>query len=72
MSSWTAPTAEPRTNRLTALTSFVWQRIEWLRNRRRIRRNIDKLMALDDRLLKDIGLSRSDIEFSARYGRLRN
>jgi uncharacterized protein YjiS (DUF1127 family) len=42
----------------------------WIRNKRRIRRAIDELMALDDRMLSDIGLARGNIEHAARYGRL--
>jgi uncharacterized protein YjiS (DUF1127 family) len=41
----------------------------WIRNKRRIRRAIDELMALDDRMLSDIGLTRGSIEPAARYGR---
>jgi len=36
---------------------------------RRIRSDIGALMTFDDRLLRDIGINRSDIEFVVRYGR---
>jgi uncharacterized protein YjiS (DUF1127 family) len=42
--------------------------IAWFRNERRIRRGIDELMALDDRMLSDIGLTRGSFEHAARYG----
>jgi uncharacterized protein YjiS (DUF1127 family) len=38
---------------------------------RRIRSDIGALMTFDDSLLKDIGISRSDIEYVVRYGRRR-
>ena len=40
-----------------------------LRHEWRMRRDIDHLLALDDRMLADIGLSRSMIEYAARHGR---
>jgi uncharacterized protein YjiS (DUF1127 family) len=51
-----------------ALVRAIERLIVWIRNERRIRREIDELMALDDRLLCDIGLSREHIEYAARYG----
>ena len=42
--------------------------IAWFRNELRIRRGIDELMTLDDRMLSDIGLTRGSIEHAARYG----
>jgi uncharacterized protein YjiS (DUF1127 family) len=38
-------------------------------SRRRLRRDIDELRALDDRMLRDIGLRRGDIEYAVRSGR---
>ena len=35
----------------------------------RIRRDMRQLRAMDDHMLKDIGLRRSDIEYCVRYGR---
>jgi uncharacterized protein YjiS (DUF1127 family) len=41
----------------------------WIRNKRRIRRAVNELMALDDRMLTDIGLTRGQVEQAARRGR---
>jgi uncharacterized protein YjiS (DUF1127 family) len=38
---------------------------------RRLRRDAGRLMALDDRLLRDIGLSRGEVERAVRGGRAR-
>jgi uncharacterized protein YjiS (DUF1127 family) len=35
----------------------------------RIRRDMRQLAAMDDAMLKDIGLRRGEIEYSVRYGR---
>ena len=43
--------------------------VDWFQSRRQIRSGIDDLMALDDHLLSDIGLSRGHIEYAARFGR---
>ena len=52
-----------------ALARPIKQGIAWIESRRRLRRDIKELMALDDRILRDIGLRRSDIDYAARYGR---
>jgi uncharacterized protein YjiS (DUF1127 family) len=52
-----------------ALARPIKQGIAWIASRRRLRRDVKELMALDDRILRDIGLSRSDVECAARYGR---
>lgn len=44
----------------------------WIRNEYRIRRATHELMALDDRALSDIGLTRSYIQYAARYGTRRD
>ena len=38
-------------------------------NELRIRRDIRQLAATDDRMLKDFGLGRCEIEYHVRYGR---
>ena len=50
------------------LGDSVTRPIDWLRTIRRNRRGRNELMALDDRLLMDIGLGRSDIEYAVRHG----
>jgi uncharacterized protein YjiS (DUF1127 family) len=47
----------------------VKQLAAWIRNKRRFRRAMNELMALDDRLLADIGLTRGQVEQAARQGR---
>lgn len=55
----------------TGLLKPVRQFVAWFRHRRQVRRDIMKLLALDDRLLADIGLSRGEILYAAaQHGRL--
>jgi uncharacterized protein YjiS (DUF1127 family) len=58
--------AEPWT---TTLAGAIRRAFSQFGRERRIRSDIGALMTFDDRLLKDIGISRSDIEFVVRYGR---
>jgi uncharacterized protein YjiS (DUF1127 family) len=51
------------------LASLIRRSIEWLKERHRMRRATDELMALDDRMLADIGLSRGEILRAVRHGR---
>jgi uncharacterized protein YjiS (DUF1127 family) len=55
--------------RQSALAKSMGRWIARIRKERRIRRGIEEMMALDDRMLRDIGVSRSDVEYVARYGR---
>ena len=52
-----------------ALARPVKQGIAWIGFRRRLRRGIRELMALDDHMLRDIGISRNEVEYAVRYGR---
>ena len=52
-----------------ALARAMKQGIAAIASRHRRRRHIDGLMTLDDRMLRDIGLGRGDIEYAVRYGR---
>jgi uncharacterized protein YjiS (DUF1127 family) len=53
----------------TALARPIKQGLARIAARRELRRAVKELMALDDRILRDIGLRRSDVEFAARFGR---
>ncbi|TPK20036.1 DUF1127 domain-containing protein [Mesorhizobium sp. B2-5-9] len=58
-------------SRGAGLLKPVRQFAAWFRHRRQIRRDIMKLLQLDDRLLADIGLSRGEILYAAvQHGRL--
>jgi hypothetical protein len=48
--------------------SKAW--IERIRSERRIRRGMDELMGVDDRMLADVGLSRGNLAYAVRYGHL--
>ena len=50
---------------LNLVSSAAWGVVRWHQHRR----NIGELLRLDDRLLADIGLSRSEIEEGVRFGR---
>ena len=52
-----------------ALARAMKQGITRIGSRRRLRRHIDELRTLDDRMLRDIGLRRGDIEYAMQYGR---
>lgn len=52
------------------LGNLMRRSIARIRSARRTRRGRHELMALDDRMLADIGVSRGDIEYAVRYGRV--
>jgi uncharacterized protein YjiS (DUF1127 family) len=54
---------------LAVLARPIQRGIAWIGARRRLRRQINELMALDDRTLRDIGLRRGEVERAVRYGR---
>jgi uncharacterized protein YjiS (DUF1127 family) len=53
-----------------ALASLAKRWIDQIRSEWQVRRGIDALMALDDRMLHDIGLTRGAVEYAARHGDL--
>ena len=54
------------------LLGWARQTIAWLKDRRLTRRAVHELMGLDDRMLKDIGVTRADIVFAVRRDPQRN
>jgi hypothetical protein len=72
-------TIELRASRIDALRIDSWRAVlvrpvkrllAWIRSESQIRRDIDALIASDDRSLADIGLRRGEIGYGVRYGRL--
>src|SRR5262245_14426264 len=72
-------TLEPGISRTARIITGFWQAIlanlakRWIaqiRWERQVRRGIDALMALDERMLHDIGLTHGAVEYAARYRRL--
>ena len=53
-----------------ALTRSAGQWMSRITSAWRLRRDLQAMRALDDRLLADIGLSRGSLEYAARYGHL--
>jgi uncharacterized protein YjiS (DUF1127 family) len=47
-----------------ALARAMKRGIAWIGSRRQLRRDIEELRALDDRMLRDIGLSRGEIDYA--------
>jgi uncharacterized protein YjiS (DUF1127 family) len=71
-------TIETRTSRIDGLGAVSWRdllvnsirrRFGRLESELRLRRDLDDLMSLDDRILADIGLSRGEIDYVVRHGR---
>lgn len=61
---------QPATGMAAAFTGAGDRLARWLRRQWRIRRNIDRLSALDDRMLADIGITRDQVRDVAQIGRL--
>lgn len=55
----------------TGLVASIIRLIAWIRKEGKIRHDIDHLVALDDRLLSDISLSRGNVEHVLRYAGFR-
>jgi uncharacterized protein YjiS (DUF1127 family) len=51
-----------------AARGFAWV-IAAIANELRVRRDMRQLTAMDDHMLKDIGLCRCEIDYRVRYGR---
>jgi uncharacterized protein YjiS (DUF1127 family) len=54
---------------LVALTGLAKRQIGGILERRRVRRDAEALLAMDDRCLADIGLRRCEVEYATRHGR---
>ena len=54
----------------TVLMRSAWQWMSRITSAWRLRRDLQALRVLDDRMLSDIGLSRGSLEYAARYGQL--
>ncbi len=52
------------------LANTIRRPFAWIEHQRRIRRDINLLMSLDDHALADIGLNRSEVFYAVRRGRL--
>lgn len=53
----------------TRLPSAIRRQLLRIRHQRQIRRDVNRLLDMDDSMLKDIGLTRGDVVHAARYGR---
>jgi uncharacterized protein YjiS (DUF1127 family) len=53
-----------------ALADSIKRWVAGIKNERRVRGAVNELAALDDRMLADIGLTRDDVTYAARHGRL--
>jgi uncharacterized protein YjiS (DUF1127 family) len=56
-------------SRRAALLKSIKRGIARIGEEIRLRRDTDALLALDDRLLADIGVRRSELEYAVRHGR---
>ena len=68
--AWLAGDSSSAVSWPAALAKSLARPIARMQSRRRTRRAIEELMALDNRMLADIGISRGEIEYAASFGRL--
>ena len=59
---WLAVLARSATHRIVRIG-------ERIRESRRTRRDASAMLSMDDRMLADIGVQRSEVEYAVRYGR---
>jgi uncharacterized protein YjiS (DUF1127 family) len=62
--------SRPALRRTSALSTLIRQISDWINSRLAARRSLDELQAMDDRMLRDIGLRREEIAAIWRYDRL--
>jgi uncharacterized protein YjiS (DUF1127 family) len=62
--------ARPAVDRKNVLSTLILQVSGWISARRAVRRSTAELRGMDDRMLRDIGLRREEIESFWQYGRL--
>ncbi len=60
----------PVLRRKSVLSTFIRQISDWIGAGLAARQSIAELRAMDDRMLRDIGLRRDEVEGIWRYGRL--
>jgi uncharacterized protein YjiS (DUF1127 family) len=53
-----------------ALMNLVRRGVARIKYRRKVRRDLARLLDFDDHMLRDIGLSRAEVSYLAGYGRL--
>jgi uncharacterized protein YjiS (DUF1127 family) len=61
--------ARPAVDRRNLLSTLILQISGWISVRRAVRRSTAELRGMDDRMLRDIGLRREEVEGFWQYGR---
>ncbi len=65
-----ARSSRPTRRRESVLLTLIRQISDWIGAEVTAHRSTTELMAMDDRMLRDIGLSREELEGIRQYGRL--